>query len=68
MAGKTAQKKSATAAKPRKTAAKSQPKVTLLSGGNPQIAKGDGDAPKRAEVPHDQAARCFAISSNGIFT
>jgi hypothetical protein len=39
------------AAKPRKTAPKAQPgKVTLLSGGNPQIAKGYGDAPVQAYI------------------
>ena len=38
------------ASKPRKSAtmSKSPPKVKLLSGGNPQIAKADGDAPVRA--------------------
>ena len=51
MAGKTARKKSAQAAKPRKTAPKAKTgKVTLLSGGNPQIAKGDGDAPVQAYI------------------
>lgn len=34
-------------AKPRKAA---QGKVVLLSGGNPQIAKGDGDAPVQAYI------------------
>lgn len=44
---KTAAKRVAKkAAKPRKTAAK----VTLLSGGNPQIAKGYGDAPVQAYI------------------
>ena len=44
------------AAKPRKTAPKSQarkvakPVVKLLSGGNPQIAKGNGDAPVQAYI------------------
>lgn len=33
-----------------KTAAKAKPKVKLLSGGNPQIAKGDGDAPVQAYI------------------
>ena len=33
--------------KPRKPAAKAKP-VKLLSGGNPQIAKADGDAPVQA--------------------
>jgi hypothetical protein len=38
-------------AQPRKTAPKSQPgEVTLLAGGNPQIAKGDGDAPVEAYI------------------
>src|SRR5262245_30726006 len=35
----------AKAAKPRAAAAKAQPEVHLLSGGNPQIAKGNGNAP-----------------------
>jgi hypothetical protein len=35
----------------KKVAAKSSPrKPTLLSGGNPQIAKGDGDAPVQAYI------------------
>jgi len=46
--------KPARAAKPRKTAPKSQSrkaaKPVLLSGGNPQIAKADGDAPVRAYI------------------
>jgi hypothetical protein len=41
-------------AKPRKTAPKSQPrkvaKPALLAGGNPQIAKADGDAPVQAYI------------------
>jgi hypothetical protein len=41
-------------AKPRKTAPKSQSrkvaKPTLLAGGNPQIAKADGDAPVQAYI------------------
>jgi hypothetical protein len=38
-------------AKPRRTAAKPQPSdVVLLSGGNPQIAKGAGDAPVQAYI------------------
>jgi hypothetical protein len=38
-------------AKPRKSAPKPEPgKVTLLSGGNPQIAKGYGDAPVQAYI------------------
>ena len=66
MAGKTSKKSAkvakkaaakrvaAKAAKPRKTAPKSQSrkvaKPTLLSGGNPQIAKGYGDAPVQAYI------------------
>lgn len=39
------------AAEPRRTVPKSQPgEVVLLSGGNPQIAKGYGDAPVRAYI------------------
>src|SRR4030095_8288735 len=41
------------AAKTRKTAPKSQPrkaKPTLLAGGNPQIAKADGDVPVQAYI------------------
>ena len=39
------------AAEPRTTALKSQPgEVVLLSGGNPQIAKGYGDAPVQAYI------------------
>jgi hypothetical protein len=44
MAGKTTKK----AAAKKKTAKKSNP--TLLAGGNPQIAKADGDAPVRAYI------------------
>src|ERR1700738_3221569 len=44
----------AKAAKPRKTAPKSQcrkvAKPALLAGGNPQIAKADGDAPVQAYI------------------
>lgn len=41
----------AKAAGPRKTAPRSQAgEVVLLSGGNPQIAKADGDAPVRAYI------------------
>jgi hypothetical protein len=48
MAGKTS-KKSAKAAK-RATAKRGAAKPALLSGGNPQIAKADGDAPVRAYI------------------
>lgn len=44
-------KKPAKAANPRKAAPKAQPgEVVLLSGGNPQIAKGYGDAPVQAYI------------------
>ena len=49
-----AERIAAKAAKPRKTAPKSQSrtgaKPTLLAGGNPQIAKADGDAPVQAYI------------------
>jgi hypothetical protein len=49
-----AKRGAAKAAKPRKTAPKSQSrkvaKPTLLAGGNPQIAKADGDAPVQAYI------------------
>lgn len=48
---KTAKTAEDAAAKPRKTALKSLPGgVLLLSGGNPQIAKGFGDAPVQAYI------------------
>jgi hypothetical protein len=55
VAKKAAAKRGATtAAKPRKTAPKSQSrkvaKPNLLAGGNPQIAKADGDAPVQAYI------------------
>jgi hypothetical protein len=49
-----AKRDDAKAAKPRKTAPTSQSrngaKPTLLAGGNPQIAKADGDAPVQAYI------------------
>lgn len=36
--------------KPKSAVKKKQKKVVLLSGGNPQIAKGDGDAPVQAYI------------------
>src|SRR5262245_51749158 len=49
-----AKRGAAKGAKPRKTAPKSQPrraaKPILLTGGNPQIAKADGDAPVQAYI------------------
>ena len=49
-----AKRVAAEAAKPRKTAPKSQSrkvaKPALLAGGNPQIAKADGDAPVQAYI------------------
>jgi hypothetical protein len=56
VAKKVADKRAAAAkaAKPRKTARKSQPgrvaKPPLLAGGNPQIAKADGGAPVQAYI------------------
>lgn len=54
VAAKGAAKQGAKAAKPRKAAPKSPSrkatKPTLLSGGNPQIAKGYGDAPVQAYI------------------
>src|SRR6476469_7100889 len=51
---KVAKKVATKTAKPRKTASKSQSreaaKPKLLSGGNPQIAKGYGDAPVQAYI------------------
>ncbi len=51
---KTATKSAAKPATPRKTASKSVSssvaEPVLLSGGNPQIAKGDGDAPVQAYI------------------
>jgi hypothetical protein len=50
----TAKRVAAKAAKPRKTAPTSRPrkgaKPALLSGGNPQIAKGYGDVPVQAYI------------------
>jgi hypothetical protein len=52
VAKKSAKVGAAKAAKPRKTAAKPQSgkAAKLLSGGNPQIAKGYGDAPVQAYI------------------
>ena len=55
VAQKTAARRVASkAAKPRKAAPKPQPrkiaKPTLLAGGNPQIAKADGDSPVQAYI------------------
>jgi hypothetical protein len=51
---KTARRGSPKPAKPRKTASKTPPgkpaKPRLLAGGNPQIAKGDGNAPVQAYI------------------
>ena len=50
MAGKTSKKSAKVTKKTAATrvAAKTRARVTLLSGGNPQIAKGYGDAPVQA--------------------
>ena len=54
VAKSAAKRVDAKAAKPRKTAPKSQSrkvaKPTLLAGGNPQIAKANGDAPVQAYI------------------
>ena len=53
MAGKTSNKKSTTKVAPRKKAAAAKrgaAKPKILAGGNPQIAKGDGDAPVQAYI------------------
>ncbi len=51
MAGKTLAKAARKTNAPRKMASKPQPDgVVLLSGGNPQIAKGYGDAPVQAYI------------------
>ncbi len=54
VAKKAAKRVAAKAAQSRKTAPKSQSrkvaKPTLLAGGNPQIAKADGDAPVQAYI------------------
>jgi hypothetical protein len=47
---KAAKKVAAKPAKPRKIAPKKTTKPKLLSGGNPQIAKGYGDAPVQAYI------------------
>ncbi len=66
IARKTAAKPAA--AKPRKTTPKpTSDEVTLLSGGNPQIAKGYGDAPVQAYIAampgwkHDLGRRLDAL-------
>ena len=48
MAGKTSKKSAKVAKKP--TVKRVAAKPTLLAGGNPQIAKADGDAPVRAYI------------------
>ena len=51
MAGETSPDKAAAGGKPRKAPPKSRPgEPVLLSGGNPQIAKGYGDAPVQAYI------------------
>src|SRR5437870_13296902 len=53
--------------KPAKVAKKAAAKPTLLSGGNPQIAKGDGDTPVQAYIAampgwkHDVGRRLDAL-------
>jgi hypothetical protein len=50
VARKTLASAAAKAAKPRRTASKKSAKPKLLSGGNPQIAKGEGDAPVQTYI------------------
>jgi hypothetical protein len=51
MAGKTSKKTSKTSQVAKKAAARrGAAKPTLLAGGNPQIAKADGDAPVQAYI------------------
>jgi hypothetical protein len=49
-AKKAAKSGSAAAARPRRTAAKKAKAPVLLSGGNPQIEKGYGEAPEKAYI------------------
>jgi len=62
LASKAAKRVAAKAAKPRKTAPKSQPrkvaKPALLAGGNPRIAKADGDAPVQAYIAAMPGWKC----------
>ena len=66
MAGK-GERATATKSKAPLVGAKSQPKPKILSGGNPQIAKADGDAPVRAFIEampgwkHDVGRRLDAL-------
>ena len=57
-----AERGAAKAAKPRKTAPKSQSrkaaKPALLAGGNPQTAKGEGDAPVQAYIAAMPGWKC----------
>lgn len=59
---------------PRKATKKPTKKVKLLSGGNPQIAKGDGDAPVQANIAalpgwkRDLAARLDALIVRSVPT
>jgi hypothetical protein len=62
-ANKVSKRIAAKAAKPRKTALTSQPRkvakrVPLLAGGNPQIAKADGDAPVQAYIAAMPGWKC----------
>jgi hypothetical protein len=63
----------AKAARPPKPASKAQPgKVRLLAGGNPQIAKADGDAPVQAYIAampgwkQDVGRRLDALSARTV--
>jgi hypothetical protein len=50
MAGKSTKTAAKAAKTPKKPTAKKATEPRLLSGGNPQIAKGDGDAPVQAYI------------------
>lgn len=50
MAKRTARKSTKSESKSRAARGSAAPKVRLLSGGNPQIAKADGDAPVQAYI------------------
>ncbi|HEY7763578.1 MAG TPA: DUF1801 domain-containing protein [Aestuariivirgaceae bacterium] len=72
-AKKAAGRVTAKTAKPRKTPSRPQSgKVVLLSGGNPQIAKGYGDAPVQAYIAampgwkHDIGRRLDALITRAV--
>ena len=70
MSKKATVKGTSRASRPRTSATKSKP--TLLSGGNPQIAKAEGDAPVRAYIAampgwkHEVGKRLDAIVARNV--